>query len=229
LLVRRLHRAPSTPRRWAVVDARPGKEAAWWGSFDVDEELLAVDPHDPAGHASGDPILLVCTHGRRDACCAQRGWPVVAALTESFPDWSWQCSHVGGDRFAANLVVLPHGLYYGRLTPSHALDVVRGHLDGRVTTDVLRGRSCFPPAVQAAQHYARETLDVDAIDALSPLGLERQGDGGVAVRLAGEDDAVITVVVEARESRPISRLTCAATGATSMLVWELQAITTARG
>ena len=226
--MRRLHRAPGTPRRWAVVDARPGKEAARWGSFDADEELLGVDPRDPAGHASADPILLVCTHGRRDACCAQRGWPVVAALTESFPDWSWQCSHVGGDRFAANLVVLPHGLYYGRLTPSLALDVVRRHLDGRVTTDVLRGRSCFAPAVQAAQHYAREALEVDTINGLSPLGLERQGDGAVAVLLAG-DDGELSVVVEARESEPIPRLTCSATGATSMLVWALRTITSARG
>ena len=26
----------------------------------------------------------------------------------------WECSHIGGDRFAGNLVILPEGLYFGR-------------------------------------------------------------------------------------------------------------------
>ena len=165
----RLHREPGDPRRWALVDvASRAAETARWGTFDEDAELDALDPRHPVGEPSSDPVLLVCTHGRRDACCAQRGWPVAAALTDAFPGWVWQCSHVGGDRFAANLVVLPQGLYYGRLTAESATEVVQSHLGGRVTRDALRGRSCFVPAVQAAQHYARDSLDVDAIDGLQP-------------------------------------------------------------
>jgi hypothetical protein len=130
---------------------------------------------------------------------------------------------VGGDRFAANLVVMPHGLYYGRLTPEDALAVVGTHLDGRVTLTALRGRSCHPAAVQAAQHYAREAFGIAAIDALHLLGVERRDDGTTRVRLASEGEE-LQVVVEARESPPIPRLTCAASGATSMLVWELRSI-----
>ncbi len=220
LLIRRLHREPGSPRRWALVDVRPGSEASWWGTFDDDAELDALDPRQPMGEPSRDPVFLVCTHGRRDACCAQRGWPVAATLTEAFPDWVWQCSHVGGDRFAANLVALPEGLYYGRLSPESALEVARSHLEGRVTQSALRGRSCFVPVVQAAQHYARVSLDVDPIDALQPLGIDRHGNGIVEVRLANWTDDV-RVVVREGVSPPIERLTCGAGEPTTIRTWEL--------
>ena len=66
------------------------------------------------------PLFGVCTHGRHDACCAERGRPVAAALTASHPAETWEISHMGGDRFAANMVVLPEGLYYGRMDPGTA-------------------------------------------------------------------------------------------------------------
>ena len=30
-------------------------------------------------------------------------------------EWVWQCTHVGGDRFAGNLVCFPEGLFFGRV------------------------------------------------------------------------------------------------------------------
>jgi len=226
LLIRRLHREPGDPRRWALVDARPGSETSRWGTFDEDGDLDALDPRHPVGEPSDDPVLLVCTHGRRDVCCAQRGWPVAAVLTEAFPGWVWQCSHVGGDRFAANVVILPQGLYYGRLTRERAAGVVERHLDGRVTVDLLRGRSCFVPAVQAAQHFARAELGIDALNTLGPLEVDRRGDGAVAVRLAG-DDVEVRVVLAEGTSAPIERLTCGATEATSVRTWAKLELTTA--
>ncbi len=225
LLIRRLHREPGTPRRFAVVDARPGLEATWWGRYGDDGELASLDPLRPEGEPSSAPTFLVCTHGRRDACCAKRGWPVVAALTEAHPGLTWQCSHVGGDRFAANLVALPHGLYYGHVTADSAVDVALAYLDGRVVEGAFRGRSCFPSAVQAAQHFARASFGFDAIDSVPPLGLEER-DGSVEVRLDG-GDGELRVVVEPHESAPIPRVTCAAPGASRVLVWELRELTSA--
>ena len=154
-----------------------GTEATWWGTFEDDDELCDLDPAAPRGTPTDTPTFLVCTHGRRDPCCAGRGWPVAVALTEEFPEQTWQCSHVGGDRFAANVVILPHGLYYGHVTPDDAVDVARRHLEGRVTVDVFRGRSIFAPAEQAAQHFARLEHGLDGIDELRPLDLSRQPDG----------------------------------------------------
>lgn len=219
LLTRRAHR-PTESRRWAIADARPGSEATWWGTFESDDELRDLDPGAPSGTPTDAPTFLVCTHGRRDPCCAGRGWPVAVALTAELPDQTWQCSHVGGDRFAANVVILPHGLYYGHVTPDNAVAIARRHLEGRVTVESLRGRSTFAPAAQAAEHFARLESGVDAIDALRPLDVAGREDGAVVVRLT-VGEGVRSVVLREHESEPIPRLTCGARVATPIREWEL--------
>ena len=80
----------------------------------------------PAGGRRASPAqrrsrcCCVCTHGRHDACCAERGRPVAAALAAAHPEQTWEVSHIGGDRFAANVLVLPDGLYYGRVSAADA-------------------------------------------------------------------------------------------------------------
>jgi len=219
LLIRRAHR-PTESRRWAIADARPGSEKTWWGTFESDDELCDLDPGAPTGTPTDAATFLVCTHGRRDPCCAGRGWPVAVALTTELPDQTWQCSHVGGDRFAANVVILPHGLYYGHVTPDNAVAIARGHLEGRVTVESLRGRSTFAPAAQAAEHFVRLESGLDAIDALRPLDVAGTADGAVVVRLA-VGDGVRSVVLREHESEPIPRLTCGARVATPIREWEL--------
>ena len=46
------------------------------------------------------PVVVVCTHGRRDVCCAERGRPLAAATALEHPGAVWESTHVGGDRFA---------------------------------------------------------------------------------------------------------------------------------
>ena len=104
------------------------------------------------------PAYLVCTHGRHDACCAERGRPFAAALAEVAPEQTWEVSHVGGDRFAANAVVLPHGLYYGRLDVAQAASFAADHAEGLLDLDHLRGRSSYGFAVQAAEIHLRREL-----------------------------------------------------------------------
>ncbi|WP_218926810.1 sucrase ferredoxin, partial [Priestia megaterium] len=70
------------------------------------------------------PVILVCAHGRHDPCCAVRGLPVGRALGERWPEQVWECSHIGGDRFAANVVVAPDGVYYGGLDAKSAVATV---------------------------------------------------------------------------------------------------------
>ena len=116
LLIRRHGRVDDTGERaWAVADVVEGRIR--WGTWSDDADLLAARDalgEDSAGWTD-EPVLLVCTHGRHDTCCAVRGRPVAAALAERHGDRVWECSHVGGDRFAASVVVLPDGTYYGGL------------------------------------------------------------------------------------------------------------------
>ncbi|MDP9392751.1 MAG: hypothetical protein M3Q27_00150 [Actinomycetota bacterium] len=53
-------------------------------------------------------------------CCAVSGRPLAAALTAAYGDRVWECTHLGGDRFAGNVAVLPHGYLYGRVSPAAA-------------------------------------------------------------------------------------------------------------
>ena len=121
------------------------------------------------------PVFLTCTHGRHDTCCAERGRPVAKALADGYPDHAWEVSHIGGDRFAGNVLVLPDGLYYGRVEPSNAAAVAADHLEGRLSVDLLRGRSGYPFAVQAAECFLRTELAETGVAALRLRFRERHG------------------------------------------------------
>ncbi|MEP6629313.1 MAG: sucrase ferredoxin, partial [Lapillicoccus sp.] len=109
-LIRRpgTHADPRTgPRRCYVAWSGPGAFVLE-GRLDDPDGLLRLDLEalgrgDRAGTvaslpwlAPSDPILLVCTNGRHDVCCAVRGRPVALAGQETHPGRVWECSHTGG-------------------------------------------------------------------------------------------------------------------------------------
>jgi hypothetical protein len=175
LLVRRVHREPDAPLRVGVADARRGHERMAWSTFLTGDELLGLTLAPPDDAQSGAPILLTCTHGRKDPCCARRGWPVAQALTAACPERTWQCSHVGGDRFAANVLALPYGLYFGHVTPGTAIELVEALDRGELLPDRLRGRSIDPPVVQSALWHVRRVLDERSLDGVVPVSWRQAG------------------------------------------------------
>jgi hypothetical protein len=226
LLIRRHGRtSPAPNRRWALADAAPGRERLLTGTFADEAELLDLPLDGSAGEAVDGAWYLVCTHGRHDACCALRGRPVAAALHRLRPETTWECSHVGGDRFAGNVVVLPHGLYYGRVGPADAAALVAAHESGRVAPSLLRGRAAYRPPVQAAQHFARAELGALGIDDLAPLGNAEEHDGVTVVRLA-HGGRVVTVAMRHTFGDEAALLTCHATHPLHPPGWELEAIDT---
>ncbi len=160
--------------------SRPTRGDAWLGFTAVGsiEDALELDPRDRSSFAgSPHPLFVVCTHGRRDPCCAERGRPLVERLAASFPDLTWESTHVGGDRFAGNLVAFPHGLYHGRVEPDEGPEIAHGYGEGRIARlDRYRGRSSDPFHVQAAEHALRDHLGLDRIDAVTPERSDRRGD-----------------------------------------------------
>ncbi|WP_199439964.1 sucrase ferredoxin [Umezawaea beigongshangensis] len=222
LLVRRPGRDVEVPRRrWALVDSAPGAELVRWSEFTDPAELTDLGLDRPRGTPSADPVYLVCAHGRHDTCCALRGRPVAAAFAALRPAQTWECSHVGGDRFAGNVVVLPHGLYYGRITPAEVPRLVRAHEAGLVVPEHLRGRSSVPAAAQAAQHFARERLGERAVDALAPLEVHRTGSEQWRVVLDGVGGAPVRVTVRAVFEHSDTPLTCSATTNAAIRSFEL--------
>lgn len=133
----------------------------------LDLDLMALGRGSSVGLArTQEPVFCVCTHGRHDVCCAEQGRPLAAALTTSYPQHTWECSHIGGDRFAGNLLQLPHGLYYGRADAASGPAIAAAALAGRLDLDHLRGRAGFGFVTQVAEWHLRRALSLHDIDAL---------------------------------------------------------------
>ena len=122
-----------------------------------------------------DALFAVCTHGRRDPCCAERGRPLASALSGAFPEEAWESTHIGGDRFAGNMIAFPHGYYFGRLDPVRGVEVATGYVGGTVDLEHLRGRSCRPTDVQAAEHHLRTRHALTGIDDVTVVEVSRAG------------------------------------------------------
>lgn len=215
LFVKKPERRSYGRRQVYFGSSRPGEERLFQLEVDRQEDLLDFDfaaalgaegtPGVPVEH----PLLVVCTHGKRDRCCAKYGQPIYDALRqEADPEWVWQSTHVGGDRFAGNVVVFPHGLYYGRVDPDDADRVLAATLAGRVELDRYRGRSAYSFAVQAAEHALRDEESILGIADLSFLGAARRGEDAWLVRFRGPDGAVREADVEARTTDEPVYLTC---------------------
>ncbi|TCO24948.1 hypothetical protein EV652_108485 [Kribbella steppae] len=226
VLIRRYGRIDrSVPRRWGLVDCRPGRESVRWGVLPSDEHLLEVLDGADSGEVSQEPVYLVCTHGRHDACCAVRGRPVTAALAAAYPERTWECSHVGGDRFAANVVVLPHGLFYGHLAAPRAVELAKHYDEGLVVPDLFRGSGAFVPPVQAAQHFARAAGHSLVVDDLRPRALRQLAGNHWQVDLALSGTGLVTVEVSAHLDTVDAKLTCAGTAPATVRRFELHHIT----
>ena len=156
----------------------------------------------------------VCTNGRHDSCCATFGRPLVRALRESaHADWTWECSHIGGDRFAGNIVILPDSLYFGRCAPERGVGVIEAYDRGHLDIAHYRGRSTLSYMHQAAEFFARRQMSVSSIDAVTAV--RRVGDaadGHFDVAIAGSGTVHVTVRRSTLDAP--SALTC--TGSTDV-------------
>lgn len=141
------------------------EEAPRLYQFDLSsyEEIMSIDLEGlingttgATEYLSSQRIYLVCTNGRRDRCCAKEGIPVYKSLRAQVGDAAWECSHVGGHRFAANVITLPDGVFYGRMRPEMVPDLVDACNNSRVIPEWMRGRTIYPAHIQAAESFLRK-------------------------------------------------------------------------
>ncbi len=186
LLVRRPDRREPGTTVFAAEATEAGGRLTRCELGRMDELVAGV----PAGEAVPGLLLLVCTHGRRDACCARLGVPVFEALAPYVDDARlWQSSHQGGHRFAANVLVLPWGVQLGRVAPDDAGRVVETLGGGKIPLDHYRGRSLYAAAVQAAEVFVRTELGIDAVGGLELVAVD--GDRVTFAHAGGEATATV--------------------------------------
>ncbi|SDR99218.1 hypothetical protein SAMN04489717_1265 [Actinopolymorpha singaporensis] len=223
-------------RRVFVAHTRPG--ATWLRAAVVDDPHSLLDL-DLAALAAGEeprewgervagPVLLVCSNGRRDLCCALVGRPLAGELARRHAadvtdpaggahtgGTVWETTHTGGHRFAPTAVLLPTGYLYGRLDVDFAEHVLAEARAGRMVTERCRGRSTWSAPGQVAELAVRERTgeaDPDAVRA-EPEVPEAPGATGTdnarwQVRVVAGDRAW-TVTGREETLRPDRKTSCA--------------------
>jgi hypothetical protein len=141
------------------------------------EALRAEDPR-YAAQRYDESLYLVCTHGKHDMCCARYGQPVYQALVKEVGLRAWQCSHLGGDKFAANLLYLPQSISYGRITDADIERMLAAHRQGQLYLEKCRGRTCYTPIQQAAEHFLRARTGNRSLASFSALSLQYREERG---------------------------------------------------
>jgi hypothetical protein len=160
--------------------------------------------------ALSTPMVLICTHGQKDSCCGRRGYPLFDALRQHENIDLWQCSHIGGDRFAANAIVLPWGLYYGPVEPREAQALASSIAREQILLPAYRGRCTMSRPVQAAETFIRRNTRILGRDALRFVSRENLDDGRLRIRFGDDDGTVHEATIERYVSQAAVRLTCTA-------------------
>jgi hypothetical protein len=177
------------------------------------DEVATVDFHALITHHSSlitQPLVLVCTHGQHDSCCGRRGYPLFDALRRRDGIDLWQCSHIGGDRFAANAVVLPWGLYYGPVEPRGADALADSIERGEILLPAYRGGCTMSRPVQAAETFIRRATGILGRDALHFEAREDLDEQRIRVCFRDGDDTVHEATIERYLATAAARLTCTA-------------------
>jgi len=164
-------------RRVLVAHTSPGRTWLLDGEISDPAELLALDW---AAAARGDAdavlasvralrrtdenVLLVCTNGTRDQCCALSGRPVATSAARVLPGRVWEVTHTSGHRFAATTVLLPAGVLHGRVM--YAAPLLLAADEGELVLTGYRGRSTWSAGAQVAEEHVRSTYGILGLDDL---------------------------------------------------------------
>lgn len=129
---------------------------------DTPAAMLSLDLSGPGRNGARPvdyPLALVCTHGKRDRCCAIKGRPLAASLQGCFAgDEVWEASHMKGHRFAPTLMLLPWGYSYGRLNFQAASAMMHAAEEGQLFLPGLRGRGIYDAPAQVAEIAVAERV-----------------------------------------------------------------------
>ncbi len=215
LLFIRQERAPERPLKFFVVFSREHDPFSVEFEFEDPDELLnldisaAVAGYFGKGVVTREPFFLVCTHGRRDKCCAKFGFALYKSLKEVAGDCLWQSSHVGGDRFAANLVSFPHGLFHAHVTKELGIWIFNSYVNGHLSLSGFRGRACYGRAVQAAELFIRRASGIFGVEDLTFQKQKRLGENSWLVSFLDRRQSQIHAAqVSTRSSAFQNFMTC---------------------
>ncbi|CAM3862007.1 sucrase ferredoxin [Kibdelosporangium persicum] len=212
-------REPHLAGRRVFVGGTSGPHGPWMESFRINDlsdladlDLDAIlEGKGGIGKPYQGPMFLVCTHGTKDMCCALLGRPLASSLGATYPGRAWEVSHVGGDRWAGNLMVVPDGFLHGQLDPDEAHAVVRAALAGQVDPEHLRGRTAAETQwAQYAEIVIRKQAGLRGLDdvvavAEKPVRTDLESEARAVTVRAGKQTYEVTISRRAVIGRGPSR------------------------
>lgn len=160
-----VHRRRTGTNRLAGVDHRVARG-------DV-PELLGALAADPLADHLGLPSVvgespaevLVCGHGKRDACCGRWGTLLHVELADRWPDVRvWRCSHTGGHRFAPTAITLPEGRAWAYVDAELLDGVVRRTGDLHALAAHDRGTTALDQWAQVVERAVFEQVGWSWLD-----------------------------------------------------------------
>jgi len=174
-------------------------------------DLLQVVRRPELYPALVEPRYFVCTNGQRDVCCARFGLRSYAALREQVGDRVWQITHLGGHRFAPNLLVFPQAAMYGRVSEDDVPEFVGIIEAGDWDFARLRGRCRYPGHVQAAEITAARSdlklLHVAGDEQTAQITLNA-GEDTVKIQVQRSSRAIATVKSCGAEAEAVFPYNC---------------------
>ncbi|MBQ1026076.1 sucrase ferredoxin [Micromonospora sp. C95] len=214
--------------RWCYAAVRAPGATPGWGRKAVDDitdllsldfSILAAGQLPPGFEPLAEPLYAVCANEAGDPCCGRSGSAVHAALRAQVGDRGRRTAHVGGHKFAANVVVFPHGHYYGRVDPPAAAAITSATEAGRIDLEHFRGRSTYTIPEQAADDVLRRQgyLGVDEVT-LTERAIE-VGDRTYRNHFTTADGRRHTVTVRSEDQSPARLQSCTDAGPSVPIRW----------
>lgn len=126
------------------------------------ERLLDLDLGGPGRNDAvviDHPVLLICTHSKRDVCCAVKGRPLAADIVPRFPsDTVWESSHTKGHRFAPSMMLMPWNYSFGKMNAEATSAMLTAAQEGIFFLPGNRGRGTHNVRAQVAELAVAEHL-----------------------------------------------------------------------
>lgn len=152
-----------------------------------------------------EPIFLICTNGKRDKCCAIFGRKLIRELVNrGYERNLWECSHLGGHRYAPIMLTLPSGYCYGRLTTDQASEIMAYSKEDVVYAGGLRGRAGDDIKTQIADCAIRQNLEPKPADDIKILSHTQCASYHRIKAYFRNRDYLIDYRIELTEPRPAS-------------------------
>lgn len=189
IFIRKDRRDAQEPLRCFVAVTREERKALYALQLNSYDDLLELDLEAFRGgdplydrYLVEGPLYLICTNGKHDRCCARFGMPIYREFARQAPAETWHCSHIGGDQYAANVLCLPRGAYYSRVTIPEVQKIIEADRRQQLYLEKCRGQTCYAPHVQVAELAVRARTENRDLSALRLLDISEMGEESQTIR-----------------------------------------------